>query len=237
MNQLMGRTAIVTGGTGALGRAVTFELLTRGANVMCTYLKDEELDASFALRQSFGDRVVFGKADVARQPHVAKLVSKTEETFSRIDILVNVVGGFTMGPIGATGEDDWDAMMDMNLKSAFLCSKAVIPVMIMNEWGRIINVGARPALKGSSRMSAYGASKAGVLNLTQSMAEELREHGITVNAVIPGTMDTPGNRAGMPDADYSKWVPTSDVAKVVAFLSSEEARSVSGAFVPVFGKS
>lgn len=237
MNQLAGKTAIVTGGTGALGRAVTFELLTRGANVMCTYLADEELDASFALRQSFGERVVFGKADVTRQPHVAKLVSKTEETFSRIDILVNVVGGFAMGPIGATAEDDWDAMMSVNLKSAFLCSKAVIPVMIMNGWGRIINVGSRPALKGSARMSAYGASKAGVLNLTQSMAEELREHDITVNAVVPGTIDTPANRAAMPESDYSKWVPPSDIAKVIAFLSSEDARAVSGAFVPVHGKS
>jgi NAD(P)-dependent dehydrogenase (short-subunit alcohol dehydrogenase family) len=237
MNQLGGRTAIVTGGTGALGRAVTFELLTRGANVMCTYLTEEELDASFALRQSFGERVVFGKADVTRQPHVAKLVSKTEETFSRIDILVNVVGGFAMGPIGATGEDDWDAMMSVNLKSAFLCSKAVIPVMIMNGWGRIVNVGSRPALKGSARMSAYGASKAGVLNLTQSMAEELREHDITVNAVVPGTIDTPANRAAMPESDYSKWVPPSDIAKVIAFLSSEDARAVSGAFVPVHGKS
>lgn len=237
MNQLAGRTAIVTGGTGALGRAVTFELLTRGANVMCTYLADEELDATLALRQSFGERVVFGKADVTRQPHVAKLVSKTEETFSRIDILVNVVGGFAMSPIGATGEDDWDDMMSVNLKSAFLCSRAVIPVMIMNGWGRIINVGSRPALKGSARMSAYGASKAGVLNLTQSMAEELREHDITVNAVVPGTIDTPANRAAIPEGDYSKWVPPSDIAKVIAFLSSEDARSVSGAFVPVHGKS
>jgi NAD(P)-dependent dehydrogenase (short-subunit alcohol dehydrogenase family) len=237
MNQLTGRTAIVTGGTGALGRAVTFELLTRGANVMCTYLADEELNGSLSLRQSFGGRIVFGKADVTHQSHVSKLVSKTEETFSRIDILVNVVGGFAMGPIGATGEDDWDAMMGINLKSAFLCSRAVIPVMIMNGWGRIVNVGSRPALKGSARMSAYGASKAGVLNLTQSMAEELREHDITVNAVVPGTMDTPGNRSSMPEADYSKWVPPSDVAKVIAFLSSEEARSVNGAFVPVFGKS
>ena len=237
MNQLAGRTAIVTGGTGALGRAVTFELLTRGANVMCTYLADEELDASFALRQSFGERVIFGKADVTRQTHVAKLVSKTEETFSRIDILVNVVGGFAMGPIGATGEDDWDDMMSVNLKSAFLCSRAVIPMMIMNGWGRIVNVGSRPALMGSARMSAYGASKAGVLNLTQSMAEELREHDITVNAVVPGTIDTPANRAAMPEGDYSKWVPPSDIAKVIAFLSSEDARSVSGAFVPVHGKS
>ena len=237
MKRLEGKAAIITGGTGGLGKAVMSELLSQGAYVLSTYLDDRELEDLGEIRDGYKTKVAFGKADVTKVSHVSNMALKAAEKFSRIDILVNVVGGFSQSHITETDEDAWDKMMDMNLKSAFLCSKSVIPHMMKQGRGSIVNIASRPALKGSPGLSAYGASKAGVLNLTQSLAEELKEHNINVNAVIPGTMDTPGNRRSMPDADFTKWVPPHDVAKVIAFLCSEDARAVSGAAIPVYGKS
>jgi len=127
-------------------------------------------------------------------------------------------------------------MINMNLNSVFVSSKAVLPQMMEQKYGRIINVGARPALTGVKNMSAYGASKAGVINLTQSMADELSDYNINVNAIIPGTMDTPRNRKDMPKADFKKWVKPEDIAEVIAFLCSNEGDKISGAILPVYGK-
>lgn len=237
MRRLEDKAAIITGGTGGLGKAVMAVFLSQGAYVFSTYIDDRELEECRDLRDEYRTRVAFGKADVTSASDVAEAVLHTLEKFSSIDILVNVVGGYTQSPLAETDEDTWDRMMDMNLKSVFLCSKSVIPYMVRQGCGSIVNIASRPALKGSHNLSAYGASKAGVLNLTQSLAEELREHNINVNAIIPGTMDTPGNRHSMPDADFTKWVQTQDVAKVIAFLSSDDARAVSGAAIPVYGKS
>ena len=237
MKLLEGKAAIITGGTGGLGKAVMAEFLSQGVSVLSTYLHEKELEECRNLVDEFGDKVAFGKADVTRASDVTEVTRLAFEKFSRIDILVNVVGGFTQSPLAETDEETWDRMMQMNLKSAFLCSKSVIPHMMRQGRGSIVNIASRPALKGSPGLSAYGASKAGVLNLTQSLAEELKEHNINVNAIIPGTMDTPGNRKSMPGADFAKWVQPRDVARVIAFLSSDDARAVSGAAIPVFGKS
>jgi NAD(P)-dependent dehydrogenase (short-subunit alcohol dehydrogenase family) len=237
MRKLDDKVAIVTGGTGGLGKAVVSLFLAEGAYVLSTYIDDSELEGCLGLRDEYKSRVVFGKADVTKASNVANVTQKTIERFSRIDILVNIVGGFAYSPVTETDEETWDAMMDMNLKSAFLTSRSIVPHMIKQGRGSIVNVASRPALKGSAGLSAYGASKAGVLNLTQSMAEELKEHNINVNAVIPGTMDTPGNRMSMPDADFTKWVAPEDVAGVIAFLCSDDARAVTGAAIPVYGKS
>ncbi len=237
MKKLEDKVAIVTGGTGGLGKAVVSVFLAEGALVLSTYRKDEELEECRTLMEEYKTRVAFGKADVTKASHVSNVALKTIEKFSRIDILVNIVGGFTQSPLAGTDEEAWDRMMSMNLKSVFLCSKGVIPHMIRQGRGSIVNIASRPALKGSPGLAAYGASKAGVLNLTQSMAEELKEHNINVNAVIPGTIHTPANRNSMPDADFSRWVMPEDIAKVIAFLCSDDARAVSGAAVPVYGKS
>ena len=237
MKKLEDKVAIVTGGTGSLGKAVMSVFLAEGAFVLSTYRKDEELEGCLVLREEYKARVAFGKADVTKASNVSNVALKTIEKFSRIDILVNIVGGFTQSPLADTDEEAWDRMMDMNLKSVFLCSKSVVPHMIRQGRGSIVNIASRPALKGSPGLSAYGASKAGVLNLTQSMAEELKEHNINVNAIIPGTIDTPANRTSMPDADFSRWVTPEDIARVIAFLCSDDARAVSGAAIPVYGKS
>jgi NAD(P)-dependent dehydrogenase (short-subunit alcohol dehydrogenase family) len=237
MKRLEGKAAIITGGTGGLGKAVVSLFLAEGAYVLSTYIYDDELEGCIGLRDEYKSRVVFGKADVTKASNVANVTLKAMEKFSRIDILVNLVGGFVQSPVADTDEETWDRMINMNLKSAFLTSKSVVPHMIKQGRGSIVNVASRPALKGSPGLSAYGASKAGVLNLTQSMAEELKEHDINVNAIIPGTINTPANRMIMPDADFSKWVDPEDIAKVIAFLCSDDARAVTGAAIPVYGKS
>jgi len=237
MDLLKDRVAIITGGTGGLGKSVLTVFLREGANVLSTYRKEEELAETKELIDQYREKALFVKADVTDADEIENVVSKAVEKFSRVDVLVNIVGGFAQKSFEETDEGMWDKMMTLNAKSAFLCSKAVIPHMVQNSYGRILNIGSRPALKGSGKVSAYGASKAAVVNLTESLADECKKHNINVNAVIPGTIDTAANRESMPDADYAKWVDPEDIARVIAFLCSEDARSVNGAIVPVYGKS
>ena len=159
MKRLNDKVANVTGGTGGLGKAVMSVFLAEGAFVLSTYRKDEELEACIGLREEYKARVAFGKADVTKASNVSNVALKTIEKFSRIDILVNVAGGFAQSPLADTDEEAWDRMMNMNLKSVFLCSKSVVPHMIGQGRGSIVNIASRPALKGSPNLSAYGASK------------------------------------------------------------------------------
>jgi NAD(P)-dependent dehydrogenase (short-subunit alcohol dehydrogenase family) len=159
------------------------------------------------------------------------------ETLGSIDVLVNIAGGFRWQTLEQGDVEGWDAMFAINLKTAVLATKAALPQLVQSSAGRIVNVGAgaaaRPAMTG---MGAYTASKAGVHKLTESLAEELKDRGITVNAVLPGIIDTPQNRADMPHADFSKWVRPQAVAAVIAFLASDQAAAVTGALVPVYGR-
>lgn len=234
--KLKEKVAIVTGGTGALGRVIVSEFLKEGAKVICTYIVDEELRDVLPLLSQFRDQIVFTKTNVIKQKQVERTVQKTLKRFGRIDILVNTVGGFAYAPVVETDEKTWDHMMNINLKSTFLCSKAVLPHMIKQNYGKIINISSRPALKGAAGVGAYGASKAGVLNLTEAIAEEVREYDINVNAILPSVIDTPANRKAMPEADFSKWVKPEEIARVVVFLASDESKPISGAGIPVFGK-
>lgn len=235
MKQLENRVAIVTGGTGNLGKAVVSTFLKQGAKVLSTYAVKDELDKSIDLKDEYGDRLIYSKADVTKSKDMVKVAERVLKKYGRIDVLVNVVGGFAMAKITDTDQALWNKMMNMNLNSVYVSSRAVLPHMIKQKYGRIINIGARPALKGVSMMSAYGASKAGVLNLTESMADELSEYNINVNAVIPGTIDTPRNRKDMPKADFTKWVKAEEIAQVISFLCSDEGSRISGAVVPVYG--
>ena len=237
MHILKGKISLITGGTGGLGIAVSSKFLEEGSNVVCTYFYEDELSRCSHLLSKYKSNFTIIKADVTKDKQVSRSVNKVIKRFKKIDVLVNLVGGFTYNRIVETEESTWDNMMNLNLKSAFLCSKSVIPHMINRNYGRIINIGSRPALRGVAGMSAYGASKAGILNLTQSMADELGEHNINVNAIIPGTIDTPANKRDMPDADFSKWVKPEEIAEVLAFLVSDNAKSINGAVIPVYGES
>jgi NAD(P)-dependent dehydrogenase (short-subunit alcohol dehydrogenase family) len=129
----------------------------------------------------------------------------------------------------------WDRLFALNVKTALNASKAALPYLLESGAGRIVNVGAMAALKSGAGMGAYAASKAGVHRLTESMAEELKDRGVTVNAVLPSIIDTPANRAQMPEADFDRWVAPADLAAVILFLASREAKAVTGALMPVVG--
>ena len=165
-------------------------------------------------------------------------VTEAYQHFGRIDVLVNTVGGFRAGMmLHETPIETLDFMLNLNARSVFIASQRVIPRMLEHGSGKIINMAARPGLEGKPGMAAYSASKSAVLRFTESMAAELKSQGINVNCVIPGTIDTPQNRESTPDADFSTWVTPESLADVIQFLSSEAARDVHGAAIPVYGRS
>lgn len=230
------RTVLVTGGSGQLGRHVVAYFLRRGARVHVPVFDPDErtaLDRFLETRQAAdGERLVFHPdGDLADPDRVAAIFREVASgPGGAVEILLNLAGGFAMAPIEETDPALWERMWRMNASTAFLCSKAAFPAMKAAGRGRIVNVSALPAVeRGQAELSAYGAAKAAVLNLTWSLAREGAPHGITVNAVLPSIIDTPENREAMPDADPSTWVPPDEIAKVLGFLASDEARTVSGA--------
>lgn len=237
MKALRNRTAIITGGTGALGKAIIMAFLEEGARVACTYIIDKERKQCLSLTRDHKEKIVFLRADVTKEKDTSNLVAKTIKKFGRVDILVNVAGGFAYSYLKDTDEQTWDLMINLNLKSVFLSSKNVLPVMIKQNYGKIINISSRPAIRGSAGIGAYAAAKAGVLNLTETIADEVKDYRINVNAILPSTIDTPANRRDMPEADFSKWVKPEEIARVIVFLCSDDSGAISGAGIPVYGKS
>ena len=231
------RNVLITGGTGILGSAVTKAYLTQGATVAVTYLFEEEVDRFKQDNPELSEDVTFLFADVTVEAEVQKTVAEFISKFGSLDVLVNIVGGFIGGiPAAALEEDRWDFMMNLNLKSVFLCCKTAIPHMTARGYGKIINVSARAGLKGEAGLSAYCVSKGGVRTLTESLAAEVMDSGVNVNAIMPSIMDTPTNRESMPDEDHDRWVAPADVAKVICFLTSDDASIINGAAIPVYGR-
>jgi len=236
--ELRGKVAVVSGAGGNLGYAVVRRLGAEGVRVAAI---DRNADR---LRQrlnadGLGD-VVFeiGPVDLTRKADVDAFISRVGTLAQHIDILVNVAGGFKFsGPIHELDEAAWDDMMSINTKTTLLLSAAVARHMVTaGTPGRIISVASRGGLSGIPSLSAYSASKAAAIRLTESLAGELMAHNITANVVLPSTIDTPQNRAGDPKADYSKWVSPESLADVIAFLASDSARDISGAAIPVYGR-
>ena len=163
-------------------------------------------------------------------------VERALERHGRVDVLCNIAGAFRMGkPLHQTTDEDWDFLFDANAKTVLNMSRAVVPAMIANGGGKIVNVGAYAALKGAAQMGAYVASKGAVIRITETMAAELRDKNINVNCVLPSIIDTPENRAAMPKADPRRWVSPQDLAAVIVFLASDAARAIHGAAIPVTG--
>jgi NAD(P)-dependent dehydrogenase (short-subunit alcohol dehydrogenase family) len=224
--EMQGTVAIVTGGTGAIGSAVVSKLLNEGATVIV---------ADRAFRESSEERLCYVETDVTAEESVRSMVARVVADHGTVHALFNIAGGFRYGPaIEDLEVTDWESMINLNLKSAFLCMKHVLPTMKKQKYGRIVSVAARSGLKGDPMVAPYAVSKAGVILLTQTAAEENKAYGVTVNAVLPSVVDTPANRASMPDADFDTWVALPDLAEVMIFLASERARAVTGAALPVY---
>jgi NAD(P)-dependent dehydrogenase (short-subunit alcohol dehydrogenase family) len=230
----MTRVAIVTGGTGALGQAITLRLLGDGAHVCVPYAVPLERETLLA-RVPAADRgrLVTEERDVTDVAAMDEFVGGVASRLRRIDVLVSAVGGFAAGPLTDTDLMAWERMLKLNLTTAFIAARAVVPSMRAVRNGRIVNVGSRAVVPPAGGFIAYTVSKAAVITFTQALAEELRPDGITVNAVLPSTMDTPANRVAMPDADPKTWVPVERVAEAIAFLVSEEASHVTGTLLKI----
>ncbi len=234
MPTLTGRVVLITGAAGNLGQASARAFATAGARIA---LVDHNLDALTGLQAEIHGSAAFA-ADLIQPESVAAMVAQVHQHFGRIDVLANIAGGFTMGPaVHETPDRDWDRMLDLNARTVFNTCRTVIPHMLAQGSGRIINVAARAALEGKAHMAPYCVSKAAVITLTESLAAEHKDRDITVNCILPGTLDTPQNRAAMPDQDHTQWVPPAALADVILFLASDAARCVTGAAVPVYGRS
>jgi NAD(P)-dependent dehydrogenase (short-subunit alcohol dehydrogenase family) len=229
-----GRVMVVTGGTGALGAAVALGGLHAGATVVVTY-RDERDRRVLVDRapQETRDRLDGVQVDVTDAENVRRLVAEVTARHRRLDALVNTVGGFAAGDLLATDERAWDAMLTLNLRSAYLCCRAALPAMLAAGRGRIVNVASRSVVPPAGGFLAYTVSKAGVIALTQALAQEVRGRGVTVNAVLPSTMDTEANRRAMPDANRRTWVTPGSVARAILFLASDAAADVTGTLVAV----
>lgn len=237
MREFSNQVVLITGAAGNLGTATAAAFARGGARLA---LFDRNTDKLAALVSELGPEVdAHGfPVDLIDPQSVGAQVEAVKTRFGRIDVLANIAGGFTMGPpIHQTPDKDWDFMFDLNTRSVFNLCRAVLPHMLAGGHGRIVNVGARAALKGVGSMGPYCASKAAVITLTEALADEYKQDPINVNCILPGTVDTPENRSAMPDADHASWVPPADLAEVILFLCGPASRSVSGAAIPVYGRS
>ncbi len=235
MSSTTARTVLVTGGTGALGTAVTERLLADGHRVAATWVVKEQAEA---LRDSVGptERLIFVESDATDPASVANAVEDVEAELGPVEVLIHLVGAWNGGTqFHNLSLDTWDRMLDLNLRSAMLWSRAVLPSMRAEGWGRLVLVSSRTAREDRAGQAAYAVAKAGVAVLAETIAEESRGLDLTANVIAPSTLDTPANRTGLPGADFSAWVPPADVAASISFLASDAAGQLRGAWLPVYG--
>ena len=226
--RLKEKVVLIAGGSGALGQTVTPTFAAAGARVI-TVDRDPpsaQVTAGHAM-----------KADVTDEADVQRLVKEVMQSQGRIDVLINLVGGFASGSIMETEASLWQRMLTMNLTAAFLLSKAVLPHMVKRGAGRILHVAAWAAVEPFPGAAAYIVSKSSLLALIRVLALELKGSGVTVNGVLPTTIDTPANRASMPQVDPSTWTKPESIAETMIFLASEEAGQISGVAIPVGSRS
>ncbi|HMV46429.1 MAG TPA: SDR family NAD(P)-dependent oxidoreductase [Blastocatellia bacterium] len=228
----------VTGVAGNLGMAVANAFAAAGAGIAFVDRSPDRLSRLFPELAASPNHFIAPPTDVTDVASVAASVEAIHQHFGRIDALVNTAGGYRAGtPLHETPVSDWDFMLNLNARSAFAACRAVVPKMLAQRSGKIINVSSRAALHGDANHVAYSISKTAIVRLTESLSEEVKREGINVNCVMPGLIDTPQNRAAMPDADFSNWVSPEAIAEVVLFLASDAARAIHGAAIPVYGRS
>lgn len=227
MSDKQSPVVVVTGGTGFLGAAVCERFLSTGAEVHVAWLHEAERD-----RFSHADRCTMHQVELTDESAVEAFYS----SFDGLAASIHIAGGFAMGPIESMTLADFEAMHRMNTVTAFLCCREAVRAMRRGDGGRIVNVGARPAVEPAGGMLAYTTSKAAVTSLTQCLAKEVLDDSILVNAVLPSIMDTPANRAGMPDADFDAWPKVEEVAAAIEFLASPDNALTTGTLLPVYGR-
>src|SRR6266566_2358839 len=228
-----GKVALVAGGTGGLGRAVSLAFLEEGAAVIVTYRRQEELDALKVAAGPAAGRLEAFAVDVTDEAAVRQLVEKILAKHRRLDALVNTVGGYAGGmKLWELETKVFDQMLALNL-----LSRAVVRAMLKQGHGSIVNVASKAALDHAAGAAAYAASKAAAVAMIDSLAADLQGTGVRVNSILPSVIDTEANRRAMPKADFSKWPKPQDIARVILFLCSEEAKVIHGAAIPVFGDS
>jgi NAD(P)-dependent dehydrogenase (short-subunit alcohol dehydrogenase family) len=230
------RVAVVTGGTGALGRSVVFNLLQAGARVVVPYLQEEGWKSLRTQADKHDDRLTGGLVDLTHASQADRFIQDTVAREGRLDFLICLAGGFAAGKSFESDDRTWARMLDLNLRSVFLMLPPVVPVMIRQNFGRIITVSSGAILRGGGAgMAAYAVTKGAVRQLTEILARELEGYDIRAHCVMPGTMDTESNRRAMPKANPTEWVKTEDVAKVIHFLLGDQSRAVRSAVVPILG--
>jgi len=233
-----GKVALVAGGTGGLGRSVSLAFLDEGATVVVTYRKQEEFDGLRSAAGTNGAQLAGHTVDVTDEAAVRQLVASLVAQHGRIDAVVNTVGGYAGGVTLWEAEAKvFDQMLALNLRSGYALARAAVPEMLKQGRGAIVNIAAKAAIDHPAGAAAYAASKAAAVAMLDSLAAEVKGTGVRVNTILPSIIDTEPNRKAMPKADFAKWPKPDDIARVILFLCSDDARVVHGAAIPVYGDS
>ena len=232
---MAGQVVMITGAAGTLGKAVAAAFAGAGARLILVDIAAKGLEAAYDAESDTKLPLV---VDLSDRAAIDGALATAETKFGPLQVVCNIAGGFNMGPaVHETTDEFWNHLMDLNAGSVLNVARAVVPGMLAAGYGKIVNIGAIGGVTGKGNMAAYSASKSVVIRLTESLSAELREHGINVNCVLPSIIDSPANRADMPNADPSRWVAPADLAEVILFLASDKARAIHGASVPVVGLS
>ena len=232
------KVALIAGGTGGLGRAVSQAFLEQGAKVMVTYRKKQEFDELKKIAGAGASNLVGSDVDVTDQAAVQKLISTIGKENGRLDFLVNSVGAYAGGvKLWETDPDVFDQQLKLNLISGYVLSRAVVPLMLKQQSGAIVSVASKAAVDHAAGAAAYAASKAAAVAMMDSLAAYLKGSRVRVNSILPSIIDTPANRKAIPGADFSKWPKPEEIARVILFLCSDDARLIHGAAIPVYGDS
>ncbi|MDB5634443.1 MAG: 3-oxoacyl-[acyl-carrier-protein] reductase [Tardiphaga sp.] len=223
-----GKIIVITGASGALGQVVVEMALARGATVVA-------VDHAAHTPASTPKLLLVGGVDLSDAAQAGQAIAAAVAQFGGIDVLINIAGAFAFETVDGGSNGSWEKMHRLNLLTALNASRASIPHLVASKAGRIVNIGAIGALQAGAGMGPYAASKSGVHRLTETLAAELKGK-VTVNAVLPSTIDTSANRRDMPDADFAKWVTAPELAEVILFLASDAASAITGALLPVSGR-
>jgi len=233
-----GRVVLVAGGTGGLGRAVTLAFLEEGAKVVVTYRAQQEFDALKSAAGTNGSKLEGHTVDVTDESAVCQLIEKIVGKYRRLDAMINTVGGYAGGTkLWELETKVFEQILALNLRSGYALSRAAVRAMLTEGHGAIVNVASKAAIDHAGGAAAYAASKSAAVALLDSLAADLKGSGVRVNTILPSIIDTEANRKAMPKADFRKWPKPEDIARVILFLCSDDARVIHGAAIPVYGDS